>query len=61
MITPKRYERITCPECGQEQNAEVLETSLWNIYVHTCEHCGYTIMESEWETVDDDVPENRTD
>ncbi len=60
MQSPKRYERIRCPECDREQNAEVLETSLWNIYVHTCERCGYTITESEWDVVDD-VPENCTD
>lgn len=52
-----KYGRIICPECGREQNAQVLETSLWNIYVHTCERCGYVIMESEWETVDDEEEE----
>lgn len=42
-------EKIRCPECGHEQTA----TDLFN-RVHDCEECGYTIMDSEWNTVKDE-------
>jgi predicted RNA-binding Zn-ribbon protein involved in translation (DUF1610 family) len=42
---------IQCPECGMIQQAKVEHTNFWNIYVHDCTKCGYTIMESEWNTV----------
>ena len=44
---------IKCPECGIIQQAEVSFVPLinWGDYIHECEHCGYTIMESEWEEV----------
>jgi ribosomal protein S27AE len=44
-------EIIKCPECGAVQMAEVVESMPWNIYVHDCIKCGYTIMESDWEEV----------
>jgi predicted RNA-binding Zn-ribbon protein involved in translation (DUF1610 family) len=47
-------ERIRCPECGQEQDAVVQHTRPWWTYIHDCEKCGYTIMESEWEVVVDE-------
>jgi len=31
---------------------------LGNIYLHDCEDCGYTIMESEWNQIDN--TENKT-
>lgn len=49
-------ERIVCPECGFIQIAEVghVFPFPWLIYVHECELCGYTIMESEWQVSDED-------
>lgn len=47
----KRIEKIVCPKCGKIQFAEVETTPFWDIYIHDCEECGYTIMESEWERV----------
>lgn len=47
-------DRIRCPECGQEQDATVEHTWPWWSFVHLCK-CGYIIMESEWEVVDDQV------
>lgn len=46
-------ETIRCPECGTVQEAEVEATIPWFTYIHTCEKCGYVIMESEWERMDD--------
>ena len=45
---------IKCPECGTIQQAEVSFAPLigWGDYVHECEHCGYSITESEWEQVE---------
>ena len=45
-------ERIRCPQCGKEQDAVVLHSWPWSTYIHDCEECGYTIMESEWEEVE---------
>ena len=44
---------IKCPECGTIQEAEVIFCPLIHCgdYIHECEHCGYTIMESEWEEI----------
>lgn len=41
-------EAIACPECNEEQFAEVLHTVPFYSYVHTCRKCEYVIMESEW-------------
>ena len=48
---------IKCPECGTIQQAEVSFAPLigWGDYIYDCEHCEYTITESEWEQV---KPEN---
>lgn len=51
MENHRQRETIKCPKCGHIQRAEVLETAIWNNYVHHCEKCEYVIMESEWETV----------
>jgi ribosomal protein S27E len=48
-------ERIRCPECGKEQDAEVQHSCPWPTYIHHCEACGYTIMESEWERVEENA------
>lgn len=48
---PLHMERIRCPNCGRGQDAEVLHTAPWPIYVHECANCGYTITESEWDVV----------
>lgn len=45
-------DRIKCPECGTVQDATIEFDRSWMpfpCYVHDCEKCGYTIMESEWE------------
>jgi len=42
-------EKIICPNCGEVQVAKVEHTVPFYSYVHTCEKCGYTILESEWE------------
>jgi NMD protein affecting ribosome stability and mRNA decay len=44
-------ERIICPMCDREQRAEVLHAFPFDVRVHTCNQCGYVIMESEWERV----------
>jgi len=45
-------ELIRCPKCGTVQGAVVVHTIPFFTYAHTCEHCGYEIMESEWEKID---------
>lgn len=44
---------VRCPECSIEQYAEEIqyENDLFPTYLHTCEKCGYEIMESEWDCV----------
>jgi uncharacterized Zn finger protein len=44
-------ERIKCPECMKNCEAEVVRAEPWYVYVHECEHCGHIITESEWETI----------
>ena len=47
-------ENIKCPNCESIQEAEVehAETKYdWDVYIHNCTKCDYTIMESEWEEV----------
>ena len=48
-----RTETIRCPECGKVQAAQVHfeDWMPFPAYVHDCQACGYTIMESEWELV----------
>jgi len=47
-------EQIICPKCLNICNAEVEVSDFpFASYVHFCEHCGYVIMESEWETIKD--------
>lgn len=46
-------ETIRCPECGCVQEAVVEHTRPWYTYIHFCDECGYCIMESEWETVEE--------
>lgn len=45
------HEPIICPNCGQIQCAKVENTIPFETYIHECEKCGYTIMESEWDKV----------
>lgn len=47
------YDEIRCPKCGTVQSAIVAHTWPHWSYVHTCVGCGYIIMESEWEVVDE--------
>ncbi len=51
MPTPTHIETIRCPECGKEQDAEVMETWPWWMRCHLCVRCGYVIMEGEWQRV----------
>lgn len=49
-------ETIICPECDRVQTAAAglrPGAPFWDC-VHTCEGCGYIIMESEWQPVYDD-------
>lgn len=44
--------KIECPECGSiELAVEDYTTVPWHTYIHSCNKCGYVIMESEWERV----------
>ncbi|HNA14592.1 MAG TPA: hypothetical protein PKV24_20650 [Cyclobacteriaceae bacterium] len=49
IITPV----IECPECHKQQEAEIIENGamLFPTYIHKCIHCGYLIMESEWNAI----------
>lgn len=46
-----QIDTIICPNCGETCQAEVKESFPFNDFTHKCEHCGYWIMESEWETI----------
>lgn len=43
-------EKIRCPKCNKLQLAKVRHTTPFYTFIHNCEKCGYTIMESEWNT-----------
>lgn len=46
--------KILCPECGKICNATEEHGDFpFGVYIHDCEHCGYTIMESEWDVIED--------
>ena len=49
MIT--HTEKIKCPDCGTIQDAIVEHTIPFHTYLHNCEKCNFTIMESDWEVV----------
>jgi hypothetical protein len=49
-------ETIQCTECDEIQEAQVEHTTPYYTYVHKCVKCGYTIMESEWNTVPSTPP-----
>ncbi|GEM_PF-1195238 len=42
---------IKCPKCGAVQLGTIEKTFPFPTYIHDCEKCGYTIIESEWDTV----------
>lgn len=44
-------ENIRCPECKGTCSATVFHLWPYNNLTHKCEHCGYLIMESEWERI----------
>ena len=49
-----RIDTIIYPQCGYIQEVELEEPEAypyWYSLVHDCVDCGYTIMESEWDTV----------
>ena len=47
---PQEKELIICPSCDKLQAATVVfyKGDPWPTYMHTCEKCGYEILESEW-------------
>ena len=49
--TEKHTEKIKCPDCGTIQDATVEHTIPFHTYLHNCEKCNFTIMESDWEVV----------
>ena len=49
--TPTHTEKIKCPDCGTIQDAIVEHTIPFHTYLHNCEKCNLTIMESDWEVV----------
>ena len=45
--------KIECPECGSIEIAvEDYTTAPFPTYLHSCNKCGYVIMESEWNVID---------
>jgi transcription elongation factor Elf1 len=42
---------IKCPACDTVQAAICEHTIPFKTYIHDCEICEYTIMESEWDVV----------
>jgi predicted RNA-binding Zn-ribbon protein involved in translation (DUF1610 family) len=49
---PKSHdEAIRCPECGEIQIAKVKHTIPFDTFLHSCQKCGYVIMESEWNKI----------
>lgn len=50
------YDTIECPECKHQQKAYVEYTEAWPIFIKRCEQCDYTIMESEWNKIDEGKP-----
>lgn len=42
---------IFCPTCNKLQLGEVIYGEPFNIKLHTCNHCGYSIREREWTTI----------
>lgn len=48
-------QRIRCPKCDSVEEAVVEhhEGEPWPRFAHKCGVCGYTIMESEWDRVDE--------
>jgi len=51
-------ETIRCPDCNKKQSAKVKHTLPFYTFIHTCEKCGYVIMESEW---NDEIKPNFND
>lgn len=45
--------KIRCPNCQTIEEAEIKESIPFNIYIHNCSKCDFTIMESDWEEVED--------
>mgnify|MGYP003658060963 CR=1 FL=1 len=43
---------IKCPKCDTVQDAKVQHTTPFYTYIHTCKKCGYVIMESEFNIVE---------
>lgn len=45
--------KIECPECGSIEIAvEDYTTAPFPTYIHSCNKCGYVIMESEWNVIE---------
>lgn len=52
-LTITQTDYIVCPECGKTCKATVQYGPMFPIFIHDCEHCGYIIMESEWQLIKD--------
>jgi ribosomal protein S27E len=48
-----RFVIVMCPECGSIVEGKVERWYPWDIYSAECDNCGYIIMESEWEEIND--------
>lgn len=46
-----KQEHIWCPNCHKLCEAVIQLTIPFATYIHDCEHCGRTIMESDWDPV----------
>ncbi len=51
-------EKIKCPDCGTIQDATVEHTTPFYTYLHNCEKCNFTIMESDWEVIMHETKQN---
>lgn len=46
--------KIECPECGSIEIAiEDYTTAPFPTFLHSCNNCGYVIMESEWNVIEE--------
>ncbi len=46
-------EKIRCPNCGSIETATVKQTAPFWSYVHICTKCNNSILESEWDEIEE--------
>jgi C4-type Zn-finger protein len=51
-------ESIVCPKCQSVETATVEHTAPFWTYTHSCSKCGYLIMESEWDQLEENNERN---